>query len=1416
MPDKGRVAGNTYFRPHRGFVVKHTVQAFETLSVICNKYNQALTAVLRANPTLFVSSGANLLLVPVASSSREAVLVSVASNLMAVVIPTAYDTYANLARRFDTSIASITDANKLLTASGATADSNPSDSGKATSLPATILVPVISPLSRSLVRQQHLAIYLAVELRPSETIVSVADRYGVFAKDIQVVGRRLLLLGVRELSVPVTAEVARKLAAAREAEQERTHTPPTVANHTPSTAPKGPPPPSTFVTSGTTFFQCEVPESETVEDIAASLGVEASTVVLSRKGAPTQSISNSSPTASSTATVAMVPVTSEEMMQLATARDKSIAKEQAVLTAKASAIMHAMRSLGLRNEATRRELQTVESVRATLKSQEKERRRRMKEDGRLASDDDEGLQALLPHNVSSCAAQTNPVTILDAGYVAPVRVPVKTLALQTELTKEGIAMVEASAREAAQLIKEANNEVARYKAEFDRLYQQKAVIEEEIHTLQKGMLSRQQRDEDEIENLKGKCAVLEVKGQLKEPAPTRDMAAGDSRKSSSIRDVPSDLLAKPGDASVVTDGPTLTPTKPKQLPKGSAELPVSPTSPKPGKVSSPTTAKDRFTALKVPTRSIGVMADLLSLNQKLGMGGVDFAVAHSSRSPVVGLNASTSMGTSLAQRDAPGSAVGASSTQGNASQPLVLASSFHQSHRMSDASGGAEEEGHAGAFISRATARKINAIAVRLSATKDRLREDLAALGKSLGMTITDVQQKTRVALMPLVSPTTTAADLDRKVAEMQLARQEEIDARVAEGITLMASMLAPQMANLFAALKKRRAMSLAPFINHSKVFATKDERDLTNEDWVEKRLAEYVTASLHNSSYNVMSDSARLLPGKGGQEHSADPTGGVAKRGSLHDRTVDTSDLLTFGGLFSAFRGEEGSAMRALSSSGLAILTPAMLKKILDESEAAEEARRQELAALNAPKGFNVIDIRSPLGPSPREVATKRAQDIMRKHSVFSNSTVLPASTDVFGDSVRQEHHPSSAPSGEAGKDGAPLQPVPPTQPKKAWATSSNRARNQSVSVLHNAQAGSLTPPIGQFLPPLSPAALQAIAPNRRESQALLSKVFTQVQRQMLSAIFGPTGMDGPSSTSPTALSLVGASVNPSSLFYDGISPSRGGPHVLSPLHLDSNRYASPPSPRESTEDEERRATIAIRSLPPSPAAHGLPPTLSRLRTGTLTDAEREAVSIIRNSDRHLQTEGARLIFKKVGTSIRLKKLLGRLAVGRVVDQHGISIPNASDHAGVTRLTSLWQGWLRGWVSRRVGISNQQRANTAALAAMFATAGHGPNAVANAINGAVQQRLLMHEGTVILSPDNTTGSPDPNVVVTSSTSPKTSPKGGYRRTNSFGGTNHPNLLLGERSNPVRSVIPPVPAAARQPSSSHFREAIFARDPKGQ
>ena len=179
---------------HNGLFIRHVVQPGESLVHISSVYYQPITTVLAANPTLLEKSGAHAIFIPVQHQERDEMLAAVhGARLYTIVSPGSYDTPASLARKFKIPFESVRDATALL-----------NDNKH-------VVIPIASSIASSIVRQKDLEIFIGTELRLGETLVALADRFGVFVKDLMILGRPLYSLNVSEVDIPVSYDVARGL-----------------------------------------------------------------------------------------------------------------------------------------------------------------------------------------------------------------------------------------------------------------------------------------------------------------------------------------------------------------------------------------------------------------------------------------------------------------------------------------------------------------------------------------------------------------------------------------------------------------------------------------------------------------------------------------------------------------------------------------------------------------------------------------------------------------------------------------------------------------------------------------------------------------------------------------------------------------------------------------------------------------------------------------------------------------------------------------------------------------------------------------------------------------------------------------------------------------------------------------------------
>jgi hypothetical protein len=185
------------------------------------------------------------------------------------------------------------------------------------------------------------------------------------------------------------------------------------------------------------------------------------------------------------------------------------------------------------------------------------------------------------------------------------------------------------------------------------------------------------------------------------------------------------------------------------------------------------------------------------------------------------------------------------------------------------------------------------------------------------------------------------------------------------------------------------------------------------------------------------------------------------------------------------------------------------------------------------------------------------------------------------------------------------------------------------------------------------------------------------------------------------------------------------------------------------------------------------------------------EAIEALRKRDRELQQEGSKLMFRRVASQIKMKRLLDKLeAVEKEKSFDGVDRPPAHGASTSGQITQLWRGWLKNWSRRRKSVSEEREKNMRDLAAIFAL-GNLKKSLSNAA------QTTRNRATAIIL-----GSP------LDSSSPTDSSPLGSKRGGGFGSPLHRGNSMGKIMR-VGSILPPAVPATKQPSSFHFSSVRF-------
>eukprot|EP00658_Telonema_sp_P-2_P009129 TRINITY_DN13448_c0_g1_i9.p1 TRINITY_DN13448_c0_g1~~TRINITY_DN13448_c0_g1_i9.p1 ORF type:complete len:1020 (-),score=149.33 TRINITY_DN13448_c0_g1_i9:1275-4178(-) len=115
---------NNFRQTYTGFLIRHVVGTNDTLTSICNRYNQSLLGVLAANPQMYSILGAHFLLVPLDDYQRDEALTMRCSSLFTIVATTAFDSLNSFSRQFGVSVNEILEATKLMAGHASSKDNN--------------------------------------------------------------------------------------------------------------------------------------------------------------------------------------------------------------------------------------------------------------------------------------------------------------------------------------------------------------------------------------------------------------------------------------------------------------------------------------------------------------------------------------------------------------------------------------------------------------------------------------------------------------------------------------------------------------------------------------------------------------------------------------------------------------------------------------------------------------------------------------------------------------------------------------------------------------------------------------------------------------------------------------------------------------------------------------------------------------------------------------------------------------------------------------------------------------------------------------------------------------------------------------------------------------------------------------------
>lgn len=514
----------------RVYYARHIVQPNDTLPSIAAQYVQPISAILNLNPKLGEAKGAHCVLVPIVSSdAANSLLLLNSSNTYVIVRLAAGDTIGSVAQRFGVPAEKVADATDML------------QDAK------LLVVPLMSASAATIARQRGLQIFCGTSLSGADTMSTIADRYGVAVKDLMVLGKKLLPMGITAVNVPVNYQMAKTLIAATASKVTTT----TGAAATAAGVAGGPGSPkqppmmtkgggrNTPPAAAQVFFRGDMLPTDNLQQVATDLGTHVTKIV---------------PDTNST-TIFDVPLESVEQLDKAKTREHRRAQQRNELVQKTTVINQALRELMARNEATQRELEKVEFIRD--------------QHHQISATISQQRQALASFNTASVGVQAGTGVVDDMGNdnghgrgattgglwgdgqgsttmaLAPAGIPTtaprRNGATQTKLMHDHLSQIEESAARASTAMRlseakaeEANHEKVVLAAKLADVEGRLSLLQKQIDEI---MVSTADKD-DLIRRLelhkRNQRAAADAAGSIvvvTRPAPTKTMTAASSSAS---------------------------------------------------------------------------------------------------------------------------------------------------------------------------------------------------------------------------------------------------------------------------------------------------------------------------------------------------------------------------------------------------------------------------------------------------------------------------------------------------------------------------------------------------------------------------------------------------------------------------------------------------------------------------------------------------------------------------------------------------------------------------------------------------------------------------------------------------------------------------------------------------------------------